>query len=116
MATRWLGSLERLQHVLAASLVGDDGLEVESIGDGSVSNEALAAEVATLGRVAGEAGARLGGGRLFRLSITTDRFELIAIRAGTSHSLAVAAQRGADLRTIQVEMARLALQLVQDLS
>lgn len=115
MALRWLHSLEGLPQVVAAILVGDDGLAVESIGDGSIPAEALAAETATLGRVASEVGARLGGGRLFRYSITTDQFELITIRAGTNHSLAVAARRGADLRNIQVEMAKLALQLVQDL-
>ena len=36
----------------------------------------------------------------------TDQFELITIRAGTTYSLTVVAQRGADLRGIQVEMAR----------
>jgi len=116
MALRWLASLSTMPHVLTAVLVSDDGLEIEAVGGAVIDPSSLAAETATLGRVAGAVGASLGGGRLFRYSITTDRFELITIRAGTHQSLAVAAQRGADLRNIQVEMARLALQLVQDLA
>jgi predicted regulator of Ras-like GTPase activity (Roadblock/LC7/MglB family) len=115
MALQWLGVLSTMPHVLSAVLVSDDGLEIEAIGGQTVATNVLAAETATLGRVAGDVGQRLGGGRLFRYSITTDQFELITIRAGTKYSLAVAVQRGADLRNIQVEMARLALQLVQDL-
>ena len=115
MALRWLATLATMPHVLTAVLVSDDGLEVEAVGGTVISTSALAAEVASLGRLASEVSGRLGGGRLFRYSITTDQFELITIRAGAQHALGVAAQRGADLRNIQVEMARLALQLVQDL-
>jgi predicted regulator of Ras-like GTPase activity (Roadblock/LC7/MglB family) len=115
MALRWLTSLSSMPHVLTAVLVSDDGLEVESVGGATIAPGALAAETASLGRLAADVSGRLGGGRLFRYSVTTDQFELITIRAGTEYALAVAAQRGADLRNIQVEMARLALQLVQDL-
>ena len=115
MALRWLGSLATMPHVLTAVLVSDDGLEIESVGGDLIPPSTLAAETATLVRVTTQTGNHLGGGRLFRYSLTTDRFELITIRAGTQYSLAVAAQRGADLRNIQVEMARLALQLVQEL-
>ena len=112
---KWLEPLTKLPQVLAAVLVGDDGLEIESAGSGQISTTILAAETAGLVRATTNAGTSLGGGRLFRFSLTTDQFELITVRAGTQYSLSVAAQRGADLRQIQVEMARLALQLVQEL-
>jgi predicted regulator of Ras-like GTPase activity (Roadblock/LC7/MglB family) len=115
MALRWLGVLENMPQMIAAVLVSDDGLEIESIGT-SMNISGLAAETASLVRVSSDCATNLGAQRLFRFSMTTDQFELITIRAGTSYSLTVAAQRGADLRSIQVEMARLALQLVQDLS
>jgi predicted regulator of Ras-like GTPase activity (Roadblock/LC7/MglB family) len=115
MALRWLGPLENIAQVMTAVLVADDGLEIESIGGDTVSATLLAAETSTLVRATTTAGNRLGGGRLFRYSLTTDQFEMITVRAGTQYSLTVAAQRGADLRQIQVEMARLALQLVQEL-
>jgi predicted regulator of Ras-like GTPase activity (Roadblock/LC7/MglB family) len=115
MALRWLGSLGSIPQVMTAVLVADDGLEIESVGGDSIAANLLAAETATLVRATTSAGSRLGGGRLFRYSLTTDQFEMITVRAGTQYSLTVAAQRGADLRQIQVEMARLALQLVQEL-
>ena len=115
MALRWLGSLGSIPQVMTAVLVADDGLEIESVGGDSIAANLLAAETATLVRAMSSTGGRLGGGRLFRYSMTTDQFEMITVRAGTQYSLTVAAQRGADLRQIQVEMARLALQLVQEL-
>ena len=115
MALRWLGSLGSIPQVMTAVLVADDGLEIESVGGDSIPANLLAAETATLVRATTSGGSRLGGGRLFRYSLTTDQFEMITVRAGTQYSLTVAAQRGADLRQIQVEMARLALQLVQEL-
>jgi predicted regulator of Ras-like GTPase activity (Roadblock/LC7/MglB family) len=115
MALRWLGSLGEIPNVITAVLVADDGLEIETTGTGNIPATVLAAETATLVRAMTSTGGRLGGGRLFRYSMTTDQFEMITVRAGTQYSLTVAAQRGADLRQIQVEMARLALQLVQEL-
>jgi predicted regulator of Ras-like GTPase activity (Roadblock/LC7/MglB family) len=115
MALRWLGSLGNIPQVMSAVLVADDGLEIEAVGGDIVPTALLAVETATLVRSTTSAGNRLGGGRLFRFSLTTDQFEMITVRAGTQYSLTVAAQRGADLRQIQVEMARLALQLVQEL-
>jgi predicted regulator of Ras-like GTPase activity (Roadblock/LC7/MglB family) len=115
MALRWLSALEGTPHLVTAVLVSDDGLEIESIGE-TDQIQMLAAETASIVRVATASGLSLGAQRLFRFSMTTDQFELITIRAGTTYSLTVVAQRGADLRGIQVEMARLALQLVQELS
>ncbi len=111
----WLKALSQIPQVLTAVLVSDDGMEIEAVGGTNIPAATLAAETATLGRTASEIGSRLGGGRLFRYSLTTDQFELITIRAGKEYSLTVAAARGADLRNIQAEMARLALQLVRDL-
>lgn len=115
MALRWLNALEGTPHLLSAVLMSDDGLEIESIGEPE-QTQTLAAETASIVRVANASSLGLGAQRLFRFSMTTDQFELITIRAGANYSLTVVAQRGADLRGIQVEMARLALQLVQELT
>lgn len=115
MAVKWLASLASMPNVVTATLVSDAGLEVESVGGAVVSPAGLAAETASLVRVTSNASTQLRLGQLFRVAFTTDAFEVISIRVGNKHSLTVAAQRGADLRNLQIEMARLALQLVQDL-
>jgi predicted regulator of Ras-like GTPase activity (Roadblock/LC7/MglB family) len=104
-----------MPNVVTATLVSDAGLEVESVGGAVVSPAGLAAETASLVRVTSNTSKQLRLGHLFRVAFTTDAFEVISIRVGNKHSLTVAAQRGADLRNLQIEMARLALQLVQDL-
>ena len=44
MAIRWLASLASMPNVVTATLVSDDGLEVESVGGAVVSPAGLAAE------------------------------------------------------------------------
>ncbi len=112
---QWLASLASMPHVLTAVLVSDSGLEIESIGGAVISSQILAAETASLVRASSIAGTNLGGGKLFRWSFTTDHFEVISLRVGLQHSLTVAVQRGSDPRNLQVEMARLSLQLVSQL-
>lgn len=115
MTAGWLAGLAELPQVTAAVLLGDDGLSVEAVGGPGIDTEVMAAELATLNRVAAAIGASLGGGRLFRCGLTTEGFDLIVVRVGSRHALAVAATRGADLRAVQTEMARLALGLAQEL-
>ncbi len=112
---KWLASLASMPHMLTAALVSDAGLEIESVGGAVISSQALAAETASLTKASSQAGQHLGGGKLFRWSFTTDHFEVIALRVGSSHFLTVAVQRGSDSRNLQVEMARLSLQLVTQL-
>lgn len=115
-APRWLGSLAGLPHVLTTAIIGDDGLPVEATGGTLVGVEELAAECARLAAAASQAGERLNGGRLYRFSLTTEHFELLLMRAGPGFTLVTAAERGADLRRVQVEMARLAVQLLDELA
>lgn len=112
---KWLTTLSNMPHVLTAVLVNDNGLEIEAIGGAVISSQVLAAETASLVRASSNAGQSLGGGKLFRWSFTTDHFEVISLRVGLTHSLTVAIQRGSDPRVLQVEMARLSLQLVLQL-
>jgi predicted regulator of Ras-like GTPase activity (Roadblock/LC7/MglB family) len=112
---KWLTSLASMPYVLTAVLVADSGLELEAIGGAVISSQMLAAETASLVRASTNASSSMGGGKLFRWSFTTDHFEVISLRVGNSHSLTVAIQRGSDPRNLQVEMARLSLQLVQQL-
>lgn len=115
-APRWLSSLSGLPHVLTTAVIGDDGLLIEAAGGDLVGVDELAAECARLALAASSASARLNGGRLYRFSLTTERFELLLMRAGPGFTLVTAAERGADLRRVQVEMARLAVQLLDELA
>jgi predicted regulator of Ras-like GTPase activity (Roadblock/LC7/MglB family) len=112
---KWLASLASMPYVLTAVLVADNGLEIEAIGGAVISSQRLAAETASLVRASTTASTSMGGGKLFRWSFTTDNFEVISLRVGDTYSLTVAIQRGSDPRQLQVEMARLSLQLVQQL-
>ncbi len=113
--SKWLTTLASMPYVLTAVLVSDSGLEIEAVGGAVISSQVLAAETASLVRASSMAGQNLGGGKLFRWSFTTDHFEVISLRVGLTHSLTVALQRGSDPRNLQVEMARLSLQLVSQL-
>ena len=92
----------------SAALVGPDGLALEAHGE---LGEQLAAEVAALRLGMDRSSRRLGGGALTRLAFTTEQLEVVAVAAGI-HTAALAMPRGSDTRAAQLELARLATELV----
>lgn len=93
---------------MAAVLVGEDGLTIECIGEGS---EALAAELASLRTSIARVSDRMGAGRVTRLAFTSERMEIVAMASG-DYVLGSAIQRGIDTRPAQQALARLALEIV----
>ncbi len=103
-----LDPLRTLPGVIAAALVGSDGLAVESYGDGG---DGLAAELASLRQGMDRTGRRLGTGEVTRLAFTSERVEVVAVTTGP-YTLGAAMTRGSDTRTAQQSLARLAVDLV----
>lgn len=94
--------------MVAAVLVGEDGLPIESLGEGG---EALAAELASLRTTLIRISERMGAGRVTRVAFTSERMEIVAIASG-DYLLGTAIQRGNDTRPAQQAIAKLALEIV----
>ena len=103
-----LDALHTLPGLVAAALVGRDGLALETVGEGG---EALAAELAALRAGAERVGRRLGGGAVSRLALTGEQVEILALMAG-DYVLGAALTRGVDTRAAGQGLAR----LIQDLA
>ncbi|MFC5849074.1 roadblock/LC7 domain-containing protein [Deinococcus petrolearius] len=103
-----LDALRTLPGLVAAALVGRDGLALETVGEGG---EALAAELAALRADAERVGRRLGGGAVSRLTLTSEGVEIVALNAGDL-VLCAALARGVDTRPAAQQLAR----LIQDLT
>lgn len=103
-----LDSLRTVPGLVAATLVGDDGLPLEAIGEG---NEALAAEIASLRHAVTRISERMGAGRVTRLTFTSERMEIVALSSG-DYLLGAAIQRGNDTRPAQQALAKLALDIL----
>lgn len=103
-----LDSLRNVPGLVAGVLVGEDGLPIESIGEGG---EALAAELASLRQSVSRISERMGAGRVTRLAFTSERMEIVAIASG-AYILGTAIMRGNDTRRAQQALARLALEIV----
>ncbi|GAA5531639.1 roadblock/LC7 domain-containing protein [Deinococcus aluminii] len=104
-----LGPLRAVPGVVAAALVGLDGLPLEVIGEGG---DALAAELASLRVGLDRIGRRLGAGNVTRVAFTSERVEVVAVTSG-DFVLGVALMRGQDTRMAQQLLARLALDLTE---
>ncbi|MEW6421608.1 MAG: roadblock/LC7 domain-containing protein [Deinococcota bacterium] len=102
-----LDPLRTVPGVVAAALVGTDGLPLEAIGEGG---EALAAELTSLRVGLDRTGRRLGAGNITRVAFTSERVEVVAVTSG-DFVLGVALTRGHDTRLAQQLLARLALDL-----
>jgi predicted regulator of Ras-like GTPase activity (Roadblock/LC7/MglB family) len=102
-----IDALQGLPGVVAAALVGPDGLPIEAQGEGG---DALAAELASLRVTFDRVGRRLGAGDVTRLSMTSERIEVVAV-SSANHVIGVALARGQDTRSAQQTLARLALEL-----
>lgn len=103
-----LRSLLAVPSVRSAALVGRDGLALEAHGPES---EALAAEIASLRAATDRVSRRLGGGQLTRLAFTTETLEVVMIAVG-EYGAAMTVARGTDTRPAQMELARLAQELL----
>ncbi|MFC3835097.1 roadblock/LC7 domain-containing protein [uncultured Deinococcus sp.] len=103
-----IDALQGLSGVVAAALVGPDGLPIESQGEGG---DALAAELAALRATFDRVGRRLGAGDVTRLTMTSERVEVVAVTSG-QHVIGVALARGQDTRSAQQALARVALDLL----
>ncbi|THF88530.1 roadblock/LC7 domain-containing protein [Deinococcus sp. KSM4-11] len=102
-----IDALNGLPGVIAAALVGPDGLPIESQGEGG---DPLAAELASLRATFDRIGRRLGAGDVTRLTLTSERVEVVAV-SSANHVIGVALTRGQDTRSAQQTLARLALEL-----
>jgi predicted regulator of Ras-like GTPase activity (Roadblock/LC7/MglB family) len=102
-----LDPLRTLPGVIAAALVGPDGLAIEAHGDGG---DGLAAELASLRQGMDRTGRRLGTGDVTRLAFTSERVEVVAVTTGP-YTVGAAMTRGSDTRTAQQTLARLALDI-----
>lgn len=102
-----LDPLRTVPGVVAAALVGNDGLPLEAIGEGG---EFLAAELTSLRVGLDRTGRRLGAGSITRLAFTSERVEVVAVTSG-DFVLGAALTRGHDTRLAQQLLARLALDL-----
>ncbi|GGL06067.1 roadblock/LC7 domain-containing protein [Deinococcus radiotolerans] len=102
-----LDPLRTLPGVIAAALVGPDGLAIEAHGDGG---DGLAAELVSLRQGMDRTGRRLGTGDVTRLAFTSERVEVVAVTTGP-YTVGAAMTRGSDTRTAQQTLARLALDL-----
>lgn len=103
-----LDPLKAVPGLVAGVLVGDDGLPLETVGDGG---EALAAELASLRATVMRVSRRLGAGRVTRIAFTSERMEIVAMASG-DYVLGAAIMRGHDTRPAQQALARLALEIV----
>ncbi|AFD24971.1 roadblock/LC7 domain-containing protein [Deinococcus gobiensis] len=103
-----LDPLRTLPGLVAAGLVGRDGLALETVGEGG---EALAAELAALRAGAERVGRRLGAGTVSRFALTGDGVEILALTSG-DYVLGAALTRGVDTRPAGQVLAR----LIQDLT
>lgn len=103
-----LDALKAVPGLVAGVLVGEDGLPIESVGEGG---EALAAELAAVRSTFMRVSDRLGAGRVTRLAFTSERMEIVALASG-DYVIGAAVMRGSDTRVAQQVLARLVLEVV----
>ncbi|MBZ9753081.1 roadblock/LC7 domain-containing protein [Deinococcus sp. HMF7620] len=102
-----LDPLRTLPGVVAAALVGPDGLTIEGHGDGG---DALAAELSALRVGMDRTCRRLGAGEVTRIAFTSERIEVVAVTIA-DFILGAAMTRGTDTRNAQQTLARIVLDL-----
>lgn len=113
-ALRRLG--ERVPHARAVSLVGTDGIPVETWGSGQgVSIEAVAAEMGRLLKAAGKAGAAAGSGEVREVATVADRSITVLSRVTGEYYLLLLLARDGSLGRGRFELARAAAALEKEL-
>lgn len=102
-----IAALQNVPGLVAAALVGPDGLALDRLGDGG---DILAAELAAMRAALERSARRLGSGEITRLAYTTERVEVFAVMKD-QFTLGVAMARGQDQRLAQQTIA----QIIRDL-
>jgi predicted regulator of Ras-like GTPase activity (Roadblock/LC7/MglB family) len=102
-----------LQGVVCAVIACEDGLVFDAVGSGVVSPESLAAEVTATTLAIKGMTKPLSSAEVHRFQFATDKYEICALFVGRLLLLAVA-ETGTTLRTIQIELAKVATELAQE--
>lgn len=97
--------------VRQAVLASQDGLVIESVGKDTPEPELLAAELATLARASRTLAQSLGG-ELRRFTLATELREVLVV-VFNGYCLGAVVEKGADRRSIGLELSRLAMRLAQ---
>lgn len=107
---------DRVDGALAVSLVGRDGIQVESDGEpGGLDLEALAAELLNQVRAISDDNRELAVGPVRQFSIVTDRYNLIVGALTESYYLLLVLERGASFGRARYEIRRAPLDFQEDL-
>lgn len=109
----WLSELEVLPSVRRAVLAGMDGLVIESVGSGGISDTVMAAEMAALVRaMQGITGAL--GEDLRRFTLATATYEILAV-CFDGYCLGALIERGGERAVVGQTLTNLAVRLADQL-
>lgn len=109
----WLSELEALPSVRRAVLAGMDGLVIESVGSGGISDTVMAAEMAALVRaMQGITGAL--GEDLRRFTLATATYEILAV-CFDGYCLGALIERGGERAVVGQTLTNLAVRLADQL-
>ena len=108
---------DRIEGVLALSLVARDGIAVESVSsDPEIDLEALAAEMVAQARAISDNHRELEAGEVQQLSVTTDRVTLMVSSVAPDYYLLLELGPGGNYGRARFELRRARLLLENDLS
>jgi predicted regulator of Ras-like GTPase activity (Roadblock/LC7/MglB family) len=108
---------ERIDGVLALSLVARDGIAVESVNrDPAIDLEALAAEMVSQARAISDNHRELEAGEVQQLSVTTDRVTLMVSAVTPDYYLLLVLGPAGNYGRARFELRRARLLLEKDLS
>lgn len=106
----------RIDGAVAASLVDNDGITVESYhADGAIDLEALAAELLAQAQTIARDQRELALGELRQLSVTTDRYTILVGALSESYSLLLVLDSEGSYGRARFELRRASLQFEDDL-
>jgi predicted regulator of Ras-like GTPase activity (Roadblock/LC7/MglB family) len=107
---------DRVEGVLAMSLVDQDGISVESVSsDPDLDLELLSAELITQARAISEHHRELEVGEMQQLSVTTDRLTVMVSWLGNGYYLLLVLGPGASYGRARFELRRARLLLEEEL-
>ncbi len=106
---------ERLDDALAISLVGRDGIPVESLNSGGLDVEALAAELLTQVRSISGDQRELAVGPVRQFAVTTDKYSLLLGSLTDEYFLLLVLGEACSLGRARYELRRASLDFEADL-
>lgn len=107
---------ERVQGVLALSLIDKDGISVESVSsDPDIDLELLSAELITQARAIADHNRELDVGEMQQLSVTTDRLTVMVSSVGKGYYLLLVLSPQGSYGRARFELRRARLLLDEDL-